>query len=71
MNRPDATDTSSDRPIGVAWPWWRKTLAYLMLAGLAGLSIWLVDRKVHPPISYEEVPSLRASSGANSAAPAN
>jgi hypothetical protein len=40
-----------DAPMTAAkkWPWWKKVLAYLALAGLAAASIALVDRKVHDP----------------------
>lgn len=39
------TDCAESEP----WPTWKKLLAYLLLAALAGGSIWLIDRRAVVP----------------------
>ena len=36
------------------WPLWKKVLAYAVLAALAGVSIWYVDRRAALPVSGGE-----------------
>jgi hypothetical protein len=34
------------------WPTWKKILAYLLLAALSLVAIWLVDLKVHRAAAF-------------------
>lgn len=62
MNDCDRNVEGADRVIGPApadarphapWPIWRRAVAYLVLAGIALLCIWYVDRRAH--VSVEQM----------------
>ncbi len=36
------------------WPLWKKVVAYVVLAALAGVSIWFVDRRARFPGGGQE-----------------
>jgi hypothetical protein len=40
----DPTIAPADAVPHHPWPIWRRILAYLLLAGLASVSIWFIDR---------------------------